>query len=62
MREHYGIPEDPSLRTHSSLRAWWLQRIWGYRLIEVRKKPRVGRFRRIRYESSYVLLPKSPPR
>ena len=56
--ECYGIPEDPSLRTSSRLRKWWLHSVCGYKVLEVRRYPRSGWFGRLTYEENYRLLPK----
>ncbi len=55
----YGIPDDPAFRTNSRLRVMWLQSVWGYRLLEVRRHPRAGWFGRLTYDESFVLLPRA---
>lgn len=57
--EPYGIPQDPSLRTKSWFRAMYLRSIWGYRILEVRRRPRAGWFGTLAYDESYLLLPGS---
>lgn len=54
----YGIPKSPALRTTSRLRVWWLHNIWGYTVLEVRRRPRSGWFSRLVYDSTYLLLPR----
>jgi hypothetical protein len=54
----YGIPRSPALRTTSKLRMWWLNLIWGYTILEVRRRPRKGWFSRLAYDTTYLLLPK----
>jgi len=54
---HYGIPRNPGLRTTSWLRMRWLM-FWGYKVLEVRRRPRQGWFSRLCYDTSYLLLPK----
>ena len=55
----YGIPEDPSLTTHSRVRAWWLHSVWGYRVLDVRREPRAGWFGRLSFDETIRLLPGS---
>lgn len=55
----YGIPDDPSLRTTSWMRAMYLEMVWGYQLLEVRRNPRAGWFGRLSFDESYVLMPRA---
>lgn len=54
----YGIPKSPALRTTSRIRVWWLLMVWGYKLLEVRRRPRSGWFSRLSYDKTYTLMPK----
>ena len=47
----YGIPDNPSLTTHSWVRAWWLHSLWGYKVLDVRRNPKEGWFGRLTYEA-----------
>jgi hypothetical protein len=53
----YGIPDNPALRTQWRLRAWWLHSIFGYTVVDVRRKPRSGWFGRLTYDETYLLSP-----
>ena len=53
----YGIPEDPSLRTSSRLRMWWLHSVRGYRVLKKKYQPHAGWFGS-GYETVYWLLPR----
>ena len=57
----YGIPKSPALRTTSRLRVWWLSLIWGYIILDVRRRPKRGWFSRLSYDTTYLLLPKNNP-
>tara|TARA_R110001592_G_scaffold164148_1_gene398173 strand:+ start:2648 stop:2836 length:189 start_codon:yes stop_codon:yes gene_type:complete len=52
----YGIPEDPSLTTQSWVRAWWLQSLWGYHVIDVRRQPKAGWFGRLSYDEKIRMV------
>lgn len=54
----YGIPENPALTTHSRLRAWWLHSVRGYKVLDIRRRPRHGWFGRLAYDETIRLLPK----
>ena len=54
----YGIPENPVYTTNSWLRAWWLHTVWGYKLLDIHKKPRASYFGNLTYDETYRLLPK----
>ena len=53
----YGIPNNPSLTTHSWVRAWWLHSLWGYKVLDVRRNPKEGWFGRLTYEETIRLVP-----
>ncbi|MBI2422832.1 MAG: hypothetical protein HYV27_08380 [Candidatus Hydrogenedentes bacterium] len=53
----YGIPDNPALVTTSRLRAWWLHSIWGYRVLDIRRKPTTGWFGRLAYNETIRMLP-----
>jgi hypothetical protein len=53
----YGIPDNPSLTTHSWVRAWWLHSLWGYKVLDVRRNPKEGWFGRLTYEETIRLVP-----
>ena len=55
----YGFPDDPSYRTRSWVKAWWLHSVRGYHVLQVRRQPRKGWFGRVRFAEQYTLLPKS---
>jgi hypothetical protein len=40
------------------MRAMYLEMVWGYQLLEVRRQPRAGWFGRLRFDESYVLMPR----
>ena len=54
----YGIPDNPGLTTHSRLRAWWLQGVCGYTMLDVQRQPRAGWFGRLAYDETFLLMPK----
>lgn len=45
--------------TTSRLRMWWLRLARGYKLTQIRRRPRTGWFGRLTYEETYQLVPKS---
>lgn len=55
---HYGIPENPALRTNSRIRMWWLQNIRGYQVLTTHRQRRAGWFGAT-YDNVYLLLPRS---
>jgi len=55
----YGIPDNPALTTQSRFRKWWLYTVWGYKVLEIRRKPRAGWFGRVAYQDTYLMLPKN---
>ncbi|MCF6284358.1 MAG: hypothetical protein L3K26_04125 [Candidatus Hydrogenedentes bacterium] len=56
---YYGIPEDPSLTTHSRVRAWWLHSLWGYHVLDVRRHPKMGWFGQLSYDETIRMVPDS---
>ena len=54
----YGIPDNPGLITTSGLRAWWLEHLRGYKVLQVRRHPREGWFGHIKYDATYLMLPR----
>lgn len=55
----YGIPENPSLRTNSWVRMWWLHQFRGYKVLQVHRTPRMGWFGQLTYDESYLMLPRT---
>lgn len=55
----YGLPDNPGVTTHSRLRAWWLQSLWGYEIVEVRRAPRSGYFGNLVYDETYLMSPRN---
>lgn len=58
MMASYGFPDNPSLTTSSGLRAWWLEHMRGYKVLQVRHYPREGWFGHVKLEATYLMLPK----
>jgi len=53
----YGFPDNPGVVTRSRLRAWWLQSLWGYDVVDVRRSPRMGYFGGLAYDERYLMSP-----
>ena len=53
----YGIPENPALKTRSRLRRWWLNSLFGYHVVDVRRQPRAGLFGQLTYDETYLMAP-----
>lgn len=54
----YGIPDNPGRWTSSRLRAWWLESLWGYKVLRVKRRPRYGWFGKVDFEEEYLLCPR----
>jgi len=54
----YGFPDNPSLRTNSRVRMWWLHQVWGYKVLHTHRTPRMGWFGQLTYDESYLMLPR----
>jgi len=53
-----GLSDE--VRTESRIHSWWLSWFKGYEVkLIIRKKPRVTMFRRIKYDTTWVMIPRS---
>ena len=57
-KESAGVMD---ITTTSSVRAWWLSKVCGYRVRSIAQLPRMGRFGRLRYCRRYHLAPRVKP-
>lgn len=58
LMDHYGIPENPALKTSSRVARWVLESFFGYSVIEVRRRPKAGWWG-LAYDESYLMLRRS---